>query len=107
VKKDISYFNALCKPLLVLKGVEKSTSYGTPALKVKGKLLVRLDVDNSRLVIKIQPAYREILLRDKPDIYFVTDHYVNYPYVLCRLNEIHPDEFFELLKKECLLPARK
>ena len=32
-----------------------------------------------------------------PDIYYLTDHYVNYPVVLVRLSRIHPDALRDLL----------
>ena len=32
-----------------------------------------------------------------PDVYYLTDHYVNYPVVLVRLSRIHPDALRDLL----------
>jgi hypothetical protein len=32
-----------------------------------------------------------------PDVYYVTDHYVNYPTVLVRLSQIHRDALRDLL----------
>ena len=32
-----------------------------------------------------------------PDVYYVTDHYVNYPTVLVRLSRIHMDALRDLL----------
>jgi len=33
----------------------------------------------------------------QPDVYYVTDHYVNYPTVLVRLSRIHRDSLRDLL----------
>jgi len=37
------------------------------------------------------------LMAAAPDIYYLTDHYVNYPVVLVRLSRIHPDALRDLL----------
>jgi hypothetical protein len=67
---------------LGLPGVEESTSYGTPALKVKGKLLVRLREDGVTLVVIVEPGTREVLMRARPKTYFITDHYAPYPQLM-------------------------
>ncbi len=70
---------------LTLPGVETSTSYGTPALKVRGKLMVRLWEDESTAVVKTTWEDRERLLATCPEQYFLTDHYRQHPWVLLRL----------------------
>jgi hypothetical protein len=69
-------------------GIEESTSYGTPALKVRGALLARLWEDGETLVLKTTFVDRDLLMQGEPDVYFLTDHYRNYPYVLVRLPRI-------------------
>lgn len=50
-----------------LPGVEVSTSYGTPALKVAGKLLTRLRLEDESLVLQgISPDERELLITSNP-----------------------------------------
>jgi hypothetical protein len=58
--------------------VEDGTSYGTPALKVKGKLLVRLRDDIDSIVVKMPFAKRDALIDSDPETYYITDHYVRY-----------------------------
>jgi len=82
---------------LALPGVEESTSYGTPALKVKGALMTRLWEDGKTLVMKTTIAEREELMAAEPETYYVTDHYVGYPWVLIRLPKAHPDAMNDLL----------
>jgi hypothetical protein len=98
--KKVSDFDVICEPLFALKGIKKSTSYGTPAIKFKDKLLVRLKEDNTSIVIIVNPEDRDLLLRDKPEVYFLTDHYLNYPSILARLAFLHPDELFALVQKQ-------
>jgi len=58
-----------------LQNVTVSTSYGTPALKVGGKLMARLWEDGETLVLKgIGFDQRELLMEVEPDVFFVTDH---------------------------------
>lgn len=103
--KKISDFDILCKPLLAFAGVEQSTSYNTPAIKLKSKLLVRLREDKASIVIRVDPGDRDKLLRDRPEVFFLTDHYVNYPYILAHVHTLLPDELVEVLRPQ--LPAAK
>jgi hypothetical protein len=100
MRKKISDFDMMCKPLLAFPGVEQSTSYNTPAIKLKSKLLVRLRDDNASIVIRVDPDDRDKLLRDRPEVFFLTDHYINYPYILAHLNTLLPDELVEVLRPQ-------
>ena len=86
---------------LGLSGVEESTAYRSPALKVRGKLLACIPVHKSAepdsLVVCIDFEQRAELLAAAPDTYYLTDHYANYPSVLVRLSRIHPDALRDLL----------
>ncbi len=90
-------FETLRALALALPGVEEGTSYGTPAFKVKGKLLARLWEDGDTLVIKVGFDAREILMQADPGTYFNTAHYDGYPSVLVRLSRIAPDALAEAL----------
>ncbi len=76
---------------------EESTSYGTPALKVKGKLIVRLKEDGDSLVVGTTIAERAEMMAADPETYYITDHYLNYPWVLVRLSRVDPDAMRDLL----------
>ncbi len=80
-----------------LPNVEEGTSYGTPALKVKGKLFVRLHQDLDKLVLRMPFDQREAMMADDPETYFITDHYRNYPWVLVSLARVRPESIPELL----------
>ncbi len=77
--------------------LEESTSYGTPALKVRGKLLVRLKEDGQTLVLMTTFEDRERLLAAAPEVFFLTEHYRNYPAVLVRLPLVEREVLRELL----------
>lgn len=88
-----------------LPGVTESTSYGTPALKLDGKLLVRLKEDGETLVLRMDFVNRDLLLRAEPDLFFLTDHYLNYPSILLRLPRVTPTRMAELLEDAWRLVA--
>jgi hypothetical protein len=78
-------FAAVRKLALALPGVEEGTSYGTPAFKVRGKLLARLREDGETLALRVGFDLRDLLMNADPETFYVTDHYRGYPYVLVRL----------------------
>ncbi|MDP2710725.1 MAG: MmcQ/YjbR family DNA-binding protein [Solirubrobacteraceae bacterium] len=82
-----------------LPGVEVGTSYGAPALRVRGKGMCRLRSDPDALAIRVTDmGEREALLQSEPETFFTTPHYDGYPYVLVRLEAVDPDELGELLE---------
>jgi hypothetical protein len=93
---------------LRLPGVEVATSYGTPALKVKGKGMCRLRTDPDALVVRVLDlADREALLQGSPEVFFSTPHYDGYPYVLVRLDAVGRDELAELIEDAWRIRAPK
>ena len=86
---------------LALPGVEESTAYGSPALKVRGQLLACVPANRSAepnsLVVRVDFDDRAELLAADPDVYYVTDHYVGYSAVLVRLSRINRDVLRDLL----------
>lgn len=101
---DYAAFNALG---LALPEVEESTSYGTPALKVKGKLMARLKEDGESVAIRTTWEERERLLMVEPETYYITDHYRDHPWVLIRLPQAHRDGATRRLAQAWLLAASK
>jgi hypothetical protein len=94
-------FHTVRKIGLALPGVEASTAYGAPALKFRGKLLACVPTHRSAepgsLAVRVGFDDRAELLAAAPDVYYVTDHYLNYNAVLVRLSRITPDVLRDLL----------
>jgi hypothetical protein len=91
-------FDAVRKIALALDNVEEGTSYGTPAFKVHGALMARLRDDIGALVVRMSIDDREALMADDPETYFITDHYLKYPWILVNLARVHPDAMRDLLR---------
>ena len=86
---------------LALPDVEESTIHGAPSLKVRGRLLacpaIHRSAEPNTLALRLDFDQRKKLIADKPSVYYVTDHYVNYPTVLVRLSRIERNPLMELL----------
>ena len=93
-----------------LPNVEEATSYGTPALKVSGKLFVRLHQDLDKIVLKMPFNRREEMMAADPQTYFITDHYAEHPYILVSLARVPADALPDLLNlayRAAASPAKK
>jgi hypothetical protein len=103
-------FDTVRKLAHEIGAVEECTVHGAPSLKVRGKLLACIAVHKSAepgsLVVRIDANQRAKLIASASDVYYVTDHYVNYPTVLVRLSRIQPDALRELLGIACKLSVR-
>ena len=89
-------------------GVEESTSYGTPSLKVRGKFMCRLRTNPDALAIRVVDVPdSEALQKGKPDVYFSTPHYDGWPMVLVRLEIVDPQELAELVEDAWRIQAPK
>ena len=91
-------FDTVCRLMSELPGVEPGLSYGTPGFKVKGRFLSRLKEDGESLVLRIGFEEREALMESAPDVFYVTDHYLNYPAVLVRLPKVRKAALRRVLK---------
>lgn len=76
---------AVRKLALAFPGMTEGTSYGEPAFLLDGKFFSRFYEQEQGLVVHAEEPLRDALLAGKPDVYFTTDHYRNYPAVLVRL----------------------
>jgi len=74
-----------------LPGITRSTSYGTPALKVRDKSFMRLR-EPQVLVLLCPPEQKTLLMEISPETYFETEHYVGHAAVLIRLDRIGDEE---------------
>src|SRR5580700_7296509 len=91
----------------VFPGVEDSTSYGTPALKVRGKLLARVHQNGECFVLRANLLDREILMQSDPKVFFITDHYRDYPWILVRFSAVDPRALSDLIERAWRLVAPK
>jgi hypothetical protein len=87
---------------LGLPDVEESTSWGHPALKVRGRWFAGLSPHKEAagaLVLRCDPDERPLMLAGQPELFYVTPHYEGADgYVLVRLDAATADEVRERLE---------
>ncbi len=86
-----------------LPGTEVGTAYGSPALKVNGRLYAAIAINkeaepNSLAVYVADFEQRDALLAEDPGTYYVKPHYEGYPVVLVRLACVTRDALSDLLR---------
>ncbi len=91
-------FAAVRKFALSLDDVEEGMSYGTSGFRVGGVLFVRFHQDGESLVVRTDFDQREELMAADPATYYITDHYLNYPWILVRLARVHADALRDLIR---------
>jgi len=63
--------------------------FRTPAMKVRGKGFCRLREEGDVIVFLTESVDEQaFLIENRPDIYFITDHYRGWPAVLARLPKL-------------------
>lgn len=84
-----------------LPRVEEGTTYGSPAVKLDGKMFACLPSHRSAepdsLVVLIDFEQRDALIAEAPETYYLKEHYVNHPCVLVRLRRIEREALRDLL----------
>ena len=89
----------LCQDAQRLRGVELGTSYGTPALYVRRKLIARLREDGETVAVRVEFSDRDVLLEADATAFFLTDHYRAYPWVLLRLAKARHASALEVIER--------
>ena len=84
-----------------LPDVEVTTTWGQPALKVRGKLFACMashkSAEPNSLVVMMDVAGRDLLVQEAPETYYLKEHYVNYPCVLVRLDRVSAEALRDLV----------
>jgi hypothetical protein len=85
-----------------LPGVEVSTYFGLPAVKLDGQMLACMashkSAEPETLVVRIEFLERDLRIANEPDIYYLKPHYLDYACVLTRLARIDDSALADLLE---------
>ncbi len=99
-RKTAMTYPAVEKMLLGWPGVELSSSYGRPSLKVKGKFFTWVKEDGDSIVIGgIDFDERDMLMETRGNVFYITEHYRNSRYVLMRLSKADPGTVEAFLRR--------
>ena len=83
---------------LALPTVTEGSYYGRPAFFRDGAFFLGYRKDIEALVVKISFDDRDLLMRAKPETFFITDHYLNYPSMLVRLATVRAGEARQVIE---------
>jgi len=99
-------FESVLKMAASLPGIEGRTSARGSSLKSGGTMLactaIHKSAEPNSMVLRIDHDQREGFIADAPEVFYITQHYQNYPCVLVRLSRVTPD-----VLRDVLLAAQK
>ena len=95
-------FDDVREIVLSMPEVVETTAYDMPAFKAgktrfAGRPVERSDIEPNSLGLHMSFEERDRRIATQPDVYYLTEHYANYPAVLVRLSNIGRDELREAL----------
>lgn len=76
---------------MTLPGVEASTSWHQPAMKVRGKLVCSTGHEAGSFHVAATHDEKTVLMDSDPDTFWQTPHYANWPGLLVRYGSHDPD----------------
>ena len=95
------------KLALALPGVVEGVCFGTPAFYVKKKLMLRMWPDGKVLVSRCPLDERAQLMAERPDLFFVTDHYRNYTSILINLVTVDRKTLARMIERAWRLQSER
>lgn len=84
---------------LALPEVRESTHHGTMSFVVGKRFLGRIRDDDTVFALRQAIEDRDLLIEFEGDVFFTTDHYRGYPYVLIRLAATDPARLAPLVER--------
>lgn len=96
-------FNDVFAIASTFPGAVRSTTHGTPSVKLGTKFLLREREPGILALQRPSIDERDMLIEADPDLFFITDHYRDYRYVLIRMDRLTPEHFralFETIWRE-------
>lgn len=92
---------------LALPGAELSTSYGRPAVKMRGKMFVVTGKTDDHFVLRATLDEIDMLIETQPEVFFQTPHYVGWEAVLVRYAVADPERLAVLIERAWARNASK
>src|SRR5579863_36501 len=91
------------KIALSFEGASEGPYFGKPAIFVAEKFLTRVHHKEEAMVLAIgSMEMRDVMLEAEPGLFYITDHYKNFPYLLARLSKLNKGTLKDLLAARVL-----
>jgi hypothetical protein len=91
------------KIALSVEGATEGPYFGKPAIFVAEKFLTRVHTKEEAVVLHIgSMEMRDVMLEAEPRLFYITDHYKSFPYLLARLSKLDKTTLKDLLNARLL-----
>jgi hypothetical protein len=91
------------KIALAVEGASEGPYFGKPAVFVAEKFLTRVHTKEEAMVLAVgSMEMRDMMLEAEPRLFYITDHYKKFPYLLARLSKLDKTTLKELLNARLL-----
>jgi len=91
------------KIALAVEGASEGPYFGKPAVFVAEKFLTRVHTKEEAMVLAVgSMEMRDVMLEAEPQLFYITDHYKNFPYLLARLSRLDKATLKDLLNARLL-----
>ena len=86
------------KIALAIPGTEDVLWFKKPAVFLHGQFLTKVHDKEDAIVLRVSSMeMRDMMLEAEPELFYITDHYRNFPFVLARLKTLTPKLLKEML----------
>ena len=86
------------KIALSLPGTEEVLWFRKPAVFIHGQFLTKVHDKEEAMTLRVSSTeMRDMMLEAEPGLFYITDHYRNFPFVLARLSALTPKLLKEML----------
>lgn len=86
------------KIALAYPGAEEVLWFNKPAVFLRGQFLTKVHDKEEAMTFRVSSMeMRDMMLEAEPKLFYITDHYRNFPFVLARLSALTPKLLKEIL----------
>jgi hypothetical protein len=86
------------KIALAIPGTEEVLWFRKPAVFIHGQFLTKVHDKEDAMTLRVSSMeMRDMMLEAEPRLFYITDHYRNFPFVLARLKTLTPKVLKEML----------
>lgn len=86
------------KIALSLPGAAETLWFNKPAVFIHGQFLTKVHDKEEAMVLRVgSMEMRDMMLEAEPKLFYITDHYRNFPFVLARLSALDKKVLKEIL----------
>ena len=91
------------KIALSFEGAAEGLNFGKPTILVAGKFFGRVDHKEEAMELAVASMeMRDVMLEAEPELFYITSHHKNFPYLLARLSKLDKATLEELLNARLL-----